>query len=170
MYLGPLLPGRSARLALDAAHQAGRPVTLAGTAPGRDADAYAERELGPRLGPGDRLLPEVGLRQRWALLAGACCLVAPLLDDEPASLEIVQAQAAGTPVVGLDDTVAAELVRSGVSGLLVTGLRDLGAAVREVGRLDPDPKAVREQAARFDVAVMVRAYEALFARLLDGER
>ncbi len=168
LYLGPLLPGHGARLALDAAHTAGQPITLAGGAAGGDADAYADVELRPRLGTRDRLLREVGLRERWALLAQARCLVAPLLDDEPHSVEIVEALAAGTPVVGLFDTVAAELVRPGVSGLLVMDPGDLGLAVGKVQRLDLDPKEVREQAARFDVPVTVNAYEALFDRLLDG--
>ncbi len=162
VYLGPLLPGHGARLALDAAYAAGRPVTLAGTVPGRDA----ERELGPRLGRRGRLLPTVGLRQRWALLDQACCLVAPLLDDEPASLEIVEALAVGTPVVGLSEAVAAELVRHGESGLLVRDHRDLAVAVGEVLRSALEARVVRQQAARFDVGVMVGGYAALFARLL----
>ncbi len=170
LYLGPLLQGFGARLALDAAQQAGRPITLAGTVPSAQADADAERELAPRLGGGDRLLPVVGLRERWALLQTACCLVAPLRNDEPASLEIVEAQAAGTPVVGLYGTVAAELVRHGVSGLLVLEPGELGVAVGRVGRQGLDPKEVREQAAHFDIEGMVAAYEALFRRMVGGGR
>ncbi len=163
LYLGPLLRGHGARLALRAAHEAGRPVTLVGTAPGGEADAYAATELRPHLGREDLLLPEVGPRERRELLGRACCLIAPVRPEEPYSLAIVEALAHGTPVVGLHDTVAAELVRHGVSGWLVLDPDDLAVMVGKVGRLDPG--TVRRQAVRFDVSAMVSAYEGLFIRL-----
>ena len=168
LYLGPLAPGRTdhAGLALDAAHAAGRPVTLAGTDPPPDPATAAA--LGRRLARGDTLRPQVSLVERWALLETACCLLAPLAADEPYSLAVVEALAYGIPVVGLHDTVAAELVDHQLSGLLVLEARDLWAGVRDAPTLDP--KTVRRHAARFDVAVMVAGYERLFARLVAGRR
>lgn len=165
VYLGPLHAEHAAGAALAAAHQAGRPVVLAGTTPDREADAVAEAELGPRLAAGDQLMERVSVLERWELLASACCLLAPLRQDTPFSLEIVAAMVSGTAVVTMAGMVGAELVTHGVSGLVLTDPGVLAGAIGRAGRLDP--RTVRGQAAgRFDVPVMVDAYQALFGRLL----
>jgi hypothetical protein len=168
VYLGPLLPGSAARAALEAAHRADRPIVLAGTRPGGEATAYAEVELRPRLGGDDRLLERVSLAERWELLAEACCLLALLPYDAPYSLEIVEAMAYGAAVITMQGTVGAELVRHGCSGLVLTDPDLLADAIERAGRLDA--AAVRAQAAeRFDLPLLVEAYERLFARLLGTE-
>jgi hypothetical protein len=165
VYLGPLYAEHGAGAALQAAHQAGRPIVLAGTTPDDEAAAFAEAELQPRLAAGDQLVERVRLSERWELLASACCLLAPLRQDTPFSLEIVAAMVFGTPVVTMAGTVGAELVTHGVSGLVLTDPDLLAGAIARAGRLDP--RTVRGQAAgRFDVPLMVDAYQALFARLL----
>jgi glycosyltransferase involved in cell wall biosynthesis len=166
LYLGPLQVGHGARVALEAAHQAGRQIVLAGTQPaGGVARVYVEVELRPLLGAGDRLLEQVSDADRRELLAQAACLVAPLRCRVPFSLEVVQAMACGTPVVTMAGTVGAELVTHGISGLVLTDPGLLSGAVERVGQLDP--VEVRAQAAgRFDLAVAVERYQTLFARLL----
>ncbi len=168
VYLGPLLERHGARLALTAAHTIGKPIVLAGTQPGAEATAYAEVELRSRLAAGDVLLEQVGLLERWDLLANAACLVAPLHPDAPYSLEVVEAMAYGTPVVTLISTVGAELVTHGVSGLVLDDPAVLPEAIGKATRLEP--KLVREHAAsRFDLPQMVSAYERLFTRLVGAE-
>jgi hypothetical protein len=164
LYLGPLLPDHGAGLALAAAHSAGRPIALAGTQPGAKATAYTDVELRPRLGTGDVLLEQVELLERWDLLAGAGCLIAPLHPEVAYSLEVVEAMAYGTPVVTMTGTVGAELVCHGIAGLVLDDVGLLPEAIAKTGRLDP--AQVREHAAsRFDLPGMVGAYERLFARL-----
>src|SRR6266536_2034396 len=79
VYLGPVLAGRGIEWAVQAAHQAGRPIVVANTDPDADTMVWAEVKLRPLLGPGDELLDEVGLPERWALLERAGCLVAQAL-------------------------------------------------------------------------------------------
>jgi hypothetical protein len=168
VYLGPLLEAHGAGLALAAADTAGVPIVLAGTQPGAEVTAYTEVELRPRLGSDDVLLDQVGLRERWDLLAHARCLVAPLHPQMPYSLEIVEAMAYGTPVVTMIGTVGAELVTHGVSGLVLDDHAVLAEAIGKAMRLDP--VLVREQAAsRFDLPQMVDAYEWLFGRLVAAD-
>jgi hypothetical protein len=164
VYLGPLLQSHGAGLALEAAHKAGRPIVLAGTQPGANATAYSEVELRPRLGTGDVLLEQAGPLERWDLLAGSSCLVAPLHPAVPYSLEIIEAMAYGTPVVTMVGTVGAELVCHGVSGLVVDDPALLAAAISKAAGLDP--QRVRAHAAsHFDLPQMVGAYQRLFTRL-----
>jgi glycosyltransferase involved in cell wall biosynthesis len=166
VYLGPLRVGHGARQALEAAHQAGRQIVLAGNHPDGASRAYVEIELRPLLGAGDRLLDHVSQSERRELLAGAACLLAPLRYDVPFSLEVVEAMAYGTPVVTTAGTVGAEMVTHGTSGLVLSDLGLLAGAIELAGRLDPTQ--IRDYAAsRFDIAAMAAAYETLFARLLD---
>ncbi len=167
VYLGPLLDSHGARLALSAAHTAGRSIVLAGTQPGARATAYTEVELRPRIAGGDVLLESVSLLERWDLLADASCLVAPLHPEVAFSLEIVEAMAYGTPVVTTVGTVGAELVSHGVSGLVVDDPALLPEAISKTEPLDP--RRVRAHAAsRFDLVGMVSAYEWLFTRLVGA--
>jgi hypothetical protein len=167
VYLGPLLEAHGAGLALRAAHSAGLPIVLAGTEVSARATAYAEVELRPRLAEGDVLLEQVGLLERWDLLADACCLIAPMHPQTPYSLEVVEAMAYGAPVVTMVGTVGAELVSHGVSGLVLDDAAVLAEAIGKARRLDP--ARVREHAAgRFDLPRMVDAYERLFVGLVTA--
>jgi hypothetical protein len=165
VYLGPLLPDHGAGLALEAAHRAGRPIVLAGTQPSARATAYTEVELRPQLASGDELLDSVSPLERWELLDGACCLVAPLHPEVAYSLEVVEAMAYGTPVITTVGTVGAELVSHGVSGLVISDVVLLPGAIGKAERLDP--RRVRAHAiSRYDDRGMVSAYEWLLTQLL----
>jgi len=167
VYLGPLTKRHGAALALAAAHTAGRPIVLAGTQPSATATTYSQVELRPRLGTGDVLLEQAGPLERWDLLAGSSCLVAPLHPAVPYSLEIIEAMAYGTPIVTTVGTVGAELVCHGVSGLVVDDPALLAEAIPKAERLDP--QRVRAHAAsHFDLPQMVAAYQRLFTRLVGA--
>jgi Glycosyl transferases group 1 len=165
VYLGPLLENHGPGLALEAAHQAGWPIVLAGTTPSEQATAYAAAELRPALDQGDELLVEITVLERWELLARASCLVAPLHPEAPFSLEVVEAMAYGTPVVTRVGTVGAELVNHGLSGLVVDDQAALPQAIVRAARLNP--QRVRDWASsQFDLLGMVSAYEWLLSRLV----
>jgi glycosyltransferase involved in cell wall biosynthesis len=168
VYAGPLHPGARAEVAIRAAHEAGMPLVLAGTDPSAEARVHAAVRLRPKLSAEDVLLEEPGSAERRELLAGACCVVASLDDADPFPLPAVEAMAAGTPVVGLARTAAAEVVLHGTSGMIAGRGVDLAQAVRAAVKLDP--VMVRRSAGRFDTPRMVAAYEGLFARLLRGSR
>jgi hypothetical protein len=169
VYLGPLTERDGAGAALEAAHRAGWPIVLAGTDPSPMATVYAEVALRPRLDDRDELMEVVSPLERWELLARASCLVAPLSAQVAFSLEVVEAMAYGTPVVTLVDTVGAELVSHGLSGLVVEDQAALPAAILRSVRLSP--RRTRDWAAsRYDLVGMVSAYEWLLTKLLATDR
>lgn len=166
LFVGPV--GTHARMALDAAHAAGEHLTLVEPSLNQAGDAYAEVELRPRLWPGDRLLRPATPGHVRALLGGARCLLAPLDAEAPTSLAVLQALAAGTPVVGLWDSVAAELVVQDKGGALVLDPADLGQAVRRVLRDRLAGDRVRATVAGYDLPVVVAAWERLLGSLAAG--
>jgi len=91
-------------------------------------------------------------------------------------LSVMEAMAAGLPVVSTAVGGVPELVREGETGLLVPS-EDAGALARAVQVLVDDPvrrqamgaAARRDAVSRFDIRHTVRGYEQLYERLLSGE-
>jgi len=96
-------------------------------------------------------------------------------DYEGNPLSVLEAMAAGLPVVSTAVGGVPELVQDGATGLLVTAgdAHALAEAIVQMGR-DPMRRAVMGDAARqtalqrFDVRVMSRAYAALYQQLLHA--
>jgi len=90
-------------------------------------------------------------------------------------LSVMEAMAAGLPVVSTAVGGVPELVREGETGLLVPS-EDAGALARAVQVLVDDPvrrqamgaAARRDAVSRFDIRHTVRGYEQLYERLLSG--
>lgn len=164
LFVGALVPGRGADLAIVAAHAAGRSITVAGTLPQPGSESYVRWRLRPLLRPGDELLEATDHARRTSLLARARCLVAPFGPDVPFSLPVVEAQGCGTPVVALAGSVAEELVEHGVSGILCPTPAELAAGIAAAERLDP--AGCRRHAARFETTQTAAGYERLYTQAL----
>ena len=90
-------------------------------------------------------------------------------------LSVMEAMAAGLPVVSTAVGGVPELVREGVTGLLVPS-EDAGALAQAMQALVDDPvrrqamgaAARRHAVAHFDIRHTVRGYEQLYERLLSG--
>jgi glycosyltransferase involved in cell wall biosynthesis len=106
------------------------------------------------------------------LLSNADLYVHPSL-QEGSSNAVIEAMAAGKPIVATAVGGSVEAIRDGVTGLLVPPA-DAPALARAMLQLLADPVAARamgrrarEAAARqFDVHAMVKAYECTYHRLL----
>lgn len=83
---------------------------------------------------------------------------------------MIEAMACGTPVVTMRRGAAPEVVVDGVTGLVLSSLDELPAAVDRVAEIAP--RACRDHVARrFDVPVMVEGYEQLYRKLItESER
>lgn len=140
-FLGRLDPAKGADLLIGAVRAlpgAALALDLFGvTQPGGEAYAAGLR----RLAAGDgriRLMPPVGGGEAPALLAGYDLLAVPSRVLETGPLVVLEAFAAGTPVLGAALGGIAELVTDGVDGLLATP--DAPAAWRDaLARLAAEP-------------------------------
>jgi len=108
--------------------------------------------LRARAGGNVRFLPEVSDDDLRTLYRRARALVYPI--EEDFGIVMAEAQACGTPVVGLARGGARDIVEPGVSGWLIESqdVGELRRAVRRAAREELDAKAIRAGAERFSFA------------------
>lgn len=143
---------------------------------GEGALLEACREAGGRFGVGDRVR-FLGLRRDIPELLAACDAFALASDWEGAPVAVIEAMAAGLPVVATAVGGVPDLVEDGASGALVApgDIHGLAAALSGLAR-DPARRAqlgaaAARRAAAFDARAMVDSYAAFFERALgEGKR
>ncbi|CAL8977800.1 D-inositol-3-phosphate glycosyltransferase [Cellulomonas sp. T2.31MG-18] len=163
LFLGRIHPDKGTATAVEVARRAGLPLVVAGVI---QDDDYFHREVEPHV-DGTRVtyVGAVAPPERDRLLGGALALLHLIDFDEPFGLSVVEAMAAGTPVIAYRRGSMPELVAPGVSGFLVGDVAEAVAAVSVVEALDRE--ACRADAiARFSSERMVDDYERLFLRVI----
>jgi glycosyltransferase involved in cell wall biosynthesis len=83
-----------------------------------------------------RYIGSVGPEQRDRLLGGAVALLHLIRFDEPFGLSMVEAMACGTPVIAYARGSVPEIVRHGLTGLIVEDANAAVAAVADVHTLN----------------------------------
>ncbi len=166
LSLGRICPEKGFHHALDAARLAGVPLLFGGRVfPYPAHEEYFAREIVPRLSETRRYVGPAGFKKKRRLLTSACGLLVPSLAPETSSLVAMEALACGTPVIAFPSGALPEIVEDGRTGFLVESTEEMGAALKEVGRIDP--AACREAAERrFSLQLMVQGYFTLYREIL----
>ena len=170
LWLGRFCHEKGAHLAIQAAKKAGLPLVLAGKVyPFSYHQQYFYGEIAPHLDNGGpvRLAEALTPAQKMQLLSHARALLVPSLADETSSLVAMEAAACGTPVIAFRRGALPEVVRHGVTGLLVNSLEEMAQAV---GRLDKIKPAVcrRHAEQNFSATRMADGYEQLYRSVLES--
>jgi glycosyltransferase involved in cell wall biosynthesis len=165
LFLGRMLADKGPANAIRIARAAGLPLILAGPA----QDGYDVRAEAGVDGERIRWVGQVGTHERNRLLAGAVALLFPLVYPEPFGLVLLEAMACGTPVLATELGAAPEIVEQGVTGYTAPTWEGLADLVPAAAALDRE-RVRRVAAGRFDVERMIDAHEALYRRLVEGQR
>jgi glycosyltransferase involved in cell wall biosynthesis len=139
------IPYKRTDLAIEASARAGLPIVVAGSGP-LEGELRATAE---RVGADARFEIQPSDERLRELYRGASVLVFPALED--LGMIPVEAQACGTPVVGLDEGGTRDTVVHGTTGLRVKE-QTVGAfaeAIEALAANPPDPAACREHAETF---------------------
>jgi len=166
LFLGRFSAAKGADRAIQAARRSGRRLILAGKIDPHDI-THVRSAVEPWIdGDHIRTVGEVGGETKRALIAGADALLFPIEWDEPFGLVMIEALAAGTPVIGFRRASVPEVIEDGRTGFVVDDVVEMAAAI---GRLaDIDRAACRRAAEkRFSVGRMVDDVEAMFRSVLD---
>jgi glycosyltransferase involved in cell wall biosynthesis len=166
LWLGRMVPEKGPHRAIEVARAAGRPLILAGNVQPRYERFFAT-QVQPHI-DGDRIryVGEVGGARKQRLFADAFAFLMPISWPEPFGLVMVEALAAGTPVLAFAHGAAPEIVEHGVNGFLVQDEQAMAAVVERAGELEP--LRCRRTAERFAPDRVAHGYEAAYRDALAG--
>lgn len=164
-FLGRMNPSKGVREAAMVARESGIPLRIAAKMQDNGEREYFECAVSPLLGPDVEYLGELNTEEKYELLGGACAMLNPMQWPEPFGLVMIEALAAGTPVVATPAGSATEIIDDGVTGYLREDLPALATALAETGNLDR--AACREAAVtRFSTERMVADHLDLYTELI----
>ena len=167
LFAGRLSPEKGVRTLLDASRRIDAPVVIVGDGP--DGDEL--RRLAPKR---VSFLGAVEAARMPELLAGARALVLPSIWYEGAPRTVLEAYAAGVPVVASSIGALPDLVDDTVTGLLVPP-GDSASLAAAIERLSDDAECLRlgegawkEWSDRYAPEVALKELEGAYRRALDG--
>lgn len=165
LFLGRMSPDKGAHRAIEVAREAGLPLLIAGKCREPEELDYFERAVRPELGDGIEFLGEVEHPEKVRLLQGASATLFPIDWEEPFGLVMIESVACGTPVVATRRGSVPEVIRDGVTGVIVDDHREMPAALERARALDPrdlrrdveerfsPPRMVRDHLAAYETAI-----------------
>ena len=158
IVVGELVAHKRIEAAIEAAAIVGRPIVVVGDGP----EAARLRALHPAVA---RFVGRIDDQRLAELYSGAYAMLVPGVEEF--GIAVVEAQAAGCPIVAQSGGGVRETVRDAVSGVLVpTGsANDLAAGIEQLDRLAIDPADCRRQAERFSTPRFHRELESTLREL-----
>jgi glycosyltransferase involved in cell wall biosynthesis len=152
-FLGRIIEPKGAHLAIAAVkeYNASHPeaklkLKIAGKHyTGHHKDAYWQEKIEPQLDDDEvEYLGFIGdLEQKNDFLGNAKALLVPSTFEEPFGMVLIEALACGTPVIGLDSGAIPEIIKHGLTGLIIKKTPDesqlsgrLAQAIHQIGSID----------------------------------
>lgn len=168
-FIGRISPEKRPDRAIEIAKRAGMKLRIAAKIDHADR-AYFADVIQPLLDdPLIEFVGEIGDAQKSAFLGGARALLFPIDWPEPFGLVMIEAMAAGTPVIAWPCGSTPEVIEHGRSGFIVDSVEEAVAAVAAAARM---PRAGVRAAFedRFTARRMALDYVRLYEGLQGGER
>ena len=162
-FIGRISPEKRPDRAIEIARRAGMKLRIAAKVDYADRAYFAEK-IEPLLDdPMIEFIGEIGDAEKPAFLGGARALLFPIDWPEPFGLVMIEAMAAGTPVIAWPCGSTAEVIEHGRSGFIVDSIEEAVAAVEAAARI---PRAgVR---AAFEARFTARRMALDYVRLYEG--
>lgn len=158
IFLGRIHPDKGVHLAIEVARRSGLPLLIAGII---QDQPYFRDQVEPHLGQTIRYIGPVDVAGKNALFAQARALLHLNTIPERFGLVLVEANAAGVPVVAMDLGSCREVIQDGHTGFLVHDVREAVRALERIAEIDR--RACRQRVQEcFSVETMVTAYEKVY--------
>lgn len=166
IFLGRIHPDKGVHLAIEVARLCGMRLIIAGIIQDK---AYFREQIEPHLDDQNvRYIGSVGVRGKNELFARARALLHLNTIPERFGLVLVEANAAGVPVIAMDLGSCREVIKDGQTGFLVDSVTE---AVLAVGRISEIDRSACHSRVRqyFSIETMVDGYERVYSKIFDLE-
>jgi glycosyltransferase involved in cell wall biosynthesis len=167
LFLGRMNPAKGVLEAIETARATGRRLLIAARMREAAELAFYQDVVAPQCTDGIEYIGEVGGADKERLIGGALALLSPIQWPEPFGLVMIEALAAGTPVISTRRGAAPEIILHGRTGYVCDDADALVRAVRSIERIDRrDCRS--DVARRFSVDKMVTRHVAAYRQLLNA--
>ncbi|MGI5920911.1 MAG: glycosyltransferase family 4 protein [Syntrophomonadaceae bacterium] len=134
LYFGRIHHDKGTAEAIKIARDFGMKLIMAGII---QDERYWKQQVAPWVdGTNVIYLGSVGPSQRNQLLQGAYALLHPINFDEPFGLSVIESMACGTPVIAFNRGSMPEVIQDGVTGFLVTSVKQAAEKLKEIPALN----------------------------------
>jgi glycosyltransferase involved in cell wall biosynthesis len=163
---GRIHPDKGTADAIEIAAKAGRRLVICGIVQDRK---YFDERIEPHI-DGDRVayLGSVGPDRRAEVLGSSAALLHPVHFREPFGLSVIESMMCGTPVVAYDRGAMPEIVDDGLTGYVVSDVRESVEAVERAVNIDRG-ECRRTAERRFSADRMVDDYVRVYGTVLAAE-
>ena len=165
IFLGRIHPDKGVHLAIEVAQRTGLPLLIAGII---QDQIYFREQVEPHLNQAIRYIGPVDVAGKNALFARARALLHLNTIPERFGLVLVEANAAGVPVIAMDLGSCREVIEDGRTGFLVNSVGEAVGALKRVAEIDRDTCRRRVQQ-NFSIDTMVEAYEGVYNQVFELE-
>jgi glycosyltransferase involved in cell wall biosynthesis len=165
VFLGRIHPDKGVHLAIEVAHLTGVPLLIAGIV---QDQIYFREQVEPHLDETIRYIGPVDVPGKNELFSHARALLHLNTIPERFGLVLVEANAAGVPVIARDLGSCREVIKDGQTGFLVNNVGEAVQALKRLGDIDRNVCRQRVQAC-FSIETMVAAYERVYQRIFELE-
>jgi glycosyltransferase involved in cell wall biosynthesis len=166
IFIGRIHPDKGVHLAIEVARLSGLRLLIAGII---QDETYFREKVKPHLDHQNiRYIGPVGVAGKNELFARARALLHLNTIPERFGLVLVEANAAGVPVIAMDLGSCREVINDGQTGFLINNVTE---AVRALGRISEiDCRACRSRVRQhFSIETMVEGYERVYSTIFDLE-
>lgn len=166
-FLGRMTPSKGVPEAIAVARASGVPLKIAAKMREPAEREFFDSAVAPLLGQDCEYLGELSREDKYALLGAAMALLNPIQWDEPFGMVMIEAMAAGTPVIATPRGASPEIVEDGITGYLRPDIRGLAEAIPLVTALDR--RIVRSRVEeRFSRERLALDHVAFFKTVIEG--
>ena len=166
VFLGRIHPDKGVHLAIEVARLSGRRLIIAGII---QDESYFEHQVKPYIDDHNICYAgPVGVAEKNELFARACAVIHLNTIPERFGLVLVEANAAGVPVIAMDLGSCREVIQDGRTGFLVTNVSEAVEALERLPEIDRNACRQRVQQC-FSIETMVEAYERVYSTIFDLE-
>ncbi|HEX6269672.1 MAG TPA: glycosyltransferase family 4 protein [Anaerolineales bacterium] len=164
VFLGRIHPDKGTHLACETAHRAGRRLIIAGII---QDEGYFKEKVKPYLDDVNiQFVGPVDIEGKNQLFEQASAVLHLNELPERFGLVMVEANAAGVPVIAMDRGSCQEVIRQSETGFLVNSVDEAVKALDHIGDLDRY-HCRRRVEQYFSVQSMVDGYEEVYRRILN---